>query len=61
MVAMFRPISIPPATIMKKFMGVSQLIWTPVDFDPRSISTSRYGLPGPNLLRRYGPPGVHIY
>ena len=34
---------------------------TPVDFDPRSISTSRYGLPGPNLLRRYGPPGVHIY
>ena len=38
-------------------MPVSQLIWTPVDFDPRSISTSRYGLPGPNLLRRYGPPG----
>ena len=32
---------------------VSQLIWTPVDFDPRSISSSRYGLPGPNLLRSF--------
>ena len=46
---------------------VSQLIWTPVDLDPRSISTSRFGPPGPNLLvdmdprgskstSKYGPP-----
>ena len=36
---------------------VSQLIWTPVDLDPRSISTSRYGPPGPNLLADMDPRG----
>jgi hypothetical protein len=36
---------------------VSQLIWTPVDLDPRSISTSRYGPPGPNLLADMAPRG----
>ena len=36
---------------------VSQLIWTPVDLDPRSISTSRFGPPGPNLLVDMDPRG----
>ena len=38
-------------------LPVSQLIWTPVDLDPRSISTSRYGPPGPNLLADMDPRG----
>ena len=42
---------------MEKNLPVSQLIWTPVDLDPRSISTSRYGPPGPNLLADMDPRG----
>ena len=42
---------------LRKFKGphrpVSQLIWAPVDLDPRSISTS----PGPNLLVDMDPRG----